>query len=202
LRTHLGTSRLAGLLGEPAAGAPAPSGEDVAQRLGQWLGAFDAVGLRTALRAIGAPADAGRCRAAPADLQELERDLRQLREVVARSTGTQDDAPLDRRRHMELQRSMESRIEALRVRVRQALAKASPRLAQLAALDAAMEQAFGAREQKLLATLPALSERRLAAPGSGPEDRHRQVLMAELELRLAPVTGLIEALRNEIGPHA
>lgn len=202
MRAHLGTLRLAALLGEPAADAPAPSGEDVAQRLGQWLGAFDAVGLRTALRAIGTPAATGPCRADPADLQELERDLRQLREVMARSAGTQDDAPLDRRRHLELQRSMESRLEALRVRARHALAKASPRLAQLAALDAAMEQAFGAREQKLLATLPALAERRLAASGSEPGDRHRQVLLAELELRLAPLTGLIEALRNEIGPHA
>jgi hypothetical protein len=43
---------------------------------------------------------------------------------------------------------MAARIEGLREQVRQTLTMASPRLAQLAALDAVLEQTLGAREQK------------------------------------------------------
>jgi hypothetical protein len=210
LSRKLGTSQLAGLLGEAAAAETGPAGEDAAQRLGQWLGAFDAVSLRSALRAIGSPGAAGTAsagspaalaaRADPEQVRVLEQDLAQVREALAKLAAPDADAALDRRRHLELQRTMEPRIGRLRDRVRQALAKASPRLARLAALDAAMEQAFSAREQKLLVTLPALAERRLAERGQAAEDALRQVLLAELELRLEPVRGLIEAFRNEVGP--
>lgn len=223
----LGTSQLAGLLGDEAAAGTDPSGEDVAQRLGQWLGAFDAVALRSALLAIGSPGAGPGAAAAnspqdrapqpdPAQVRALEQDLAQVREALAKLAAPDADAPLDRRRHLELQRTMEPRIGRLRDRTRQALAKASPRLARLAALDAAMEQAFAAREQKLLAALPALAERRLAgrpdtpaatpaatpadAPADAPVDALRQVLLAELDLRLAPVAGMIEEFRNEVGP--
>ena len=206
----LGTSQLAGLLGEAATAGTDPSGEDVAQRLGQWLGAFDAVGLRSALRVIGSPDAAGAAQAGspqgratqadPAQVRALEQDLAQVREALAKLAAPDADAALDRRRHLELQRTMEPRIGRLRDRTRQALAKASPRLARLAALDSAMEQAFAPREQKLLATLPALAERRLAETADAPADALRQVLLAELDLRLAPVAGLIEAFRNEVGP--
>jgi hypothetical protein len=228
LPRKLGTSQLAGLLGDEAAAGTDPSGEDVAQRLGQWLGAFDAVALRSALLTIGSAgaaggsADPGAAAANspldrapqpdPAQVRALEQDLAQVREALAKLAAPDADAPLDRRRHLELQRTMEPRIGRLRDRTRQALAKASPRLARLAALDAAMEQAFAAREQKLLAALPALAERRLAGkpdspadapadtPADAPVDALRQVLLAELDLRLAPVAGMIEEFRNEVGP--
>lgn len=129
-----------------------------------------------------------------------------------------------RRRHLEQQRRMESRIGALRTRARQLLSGASPRLRQLAALDAALEEAFGEREQKLLSTLPALAERcferrleahRQALQASRQPDRPdawrqpggwleafgedwRRILLAELDLRLEPVAGLIEAFGSEV----
>lgn len=129
-----------------------------------------------------------------------------------------------RRRCVALQGRMASRIGALRAQVRQVLSQASPRLAQLAELDAALEQAFGEREQKLLATVPALVERRFDAllcahvpeleasgrqedpdvlrqPGSWLDTFERdlrEILLAELDMRLQPVRGLIEAFSNEI----
>lgn len=142
--------------------------------------------------------------------------------ALAASDNSPDYAPY-RRRHLEHQRRMESRIGALRGQVREALTAATPRLAQLAALDAAMAQAFAEREQRLLATLPALLERRFEhlrdahrgalqgevpaddpaagrRPGGWPDAFERawqQVLLAELELRLQPVAGMIEAFSRE-----
>jgi len=103
-------------------------------------------------------------------------------------------------------------VEALRERVRDALLFASPQLAQLAELDALMQRMLGAREQKLLSGLPVLLQgrfeqlRQLHADtallaeaddwqqGFGQE--FRQALLAELDIRLQPVTGMIEALRT------
>jgi hypothetical protein len=107
---------------------------------------------------------------------------------------------------------MDMSIEALRAHVRQSLARASPRLAQLAALDAALDSLLvGAREQRLLAQVPAFLERRFeqlrpADPTDDDDGRWRTlfeqefqaVLRAELDLRLQPVIGLLDALSNEV----
>ena len=106
-------------------------------------------------------------------------------------------------RHLDLQRQMEQMIAALRDHVRQALCRISPRLRQLAVLDAAFEQALAAREQKLLPTVPVLLKRRFAqlrdAEGGLEAFRNewREALLAELDLRLEPVAGLVDAVRNE-----
>jgi hypothetical protein len=121
-------------------------------------------------------------------------------------------------RYLDLQRHMAARIEGLREQVRQTLTMASPRLAQLAALDAVLEQTLGAREQKLLASVPVLLEQRFvqlcqceAAPddAANPSDASaigtahflrdmRAVLMAELDLRMQAVRGLVDAYNSEI----
>lgn len=129
-------------------------------------------------------------------------------------------------RHLELQRQMAQMVGALRDHVRQALCPASARLRQLAELDEAFEQLLAGREQAVLATTAALLERRfqqlrsshrqaLAAAGLPDEPAAwrrpggwlhgfahdwRQALLAELDLRLEPVAGLADALRNESGP--
>ncbi|MBK7899812.1 MAG: DUF3348 domain-containing protein [Azonexus sp.] len=119
------------------------------------------------------------------------------------------------------QRDMGSSIAPLRAHARAALAGRSPSLKQLADLDAVLEQALGTRERNLLATIPLLLSKRfahlhaahVAALGGGEDDVQRwlqpggwltafaqdlrAVLLAELELRMAPVAGLIEALGNE-----
>jgi hypothetical protein len=122
-------------------------------------------------------------------------------------------------RYLDLQRQMALQIEALQGQVRRALTKASPRLAPLAAFDAVLEQMLGAREQKLMGTVPQVLERRfeqLRARHSpepdtgGPPQAWQQAfgkdmeaaLLAELEVRLQPVTGMMEALNNEVEKHA
>lgn len=126
-------------------------------------------------------------------------------------------------RYLDLQRQMDTRLLALRAQVRHAIAKGRPALRQLAALDAVMEQMLGAREQRLWASLPSHLERRLAhrhqahqqalqTRGLADEpQRWRQpdgwlwafeqdmqaLLLAEMQVRLLPITGLLEAAHNE-----
>lgn len=122
------------------------------------------------------------------------------------------------------QRDMDAAVGPLRSRVRQALADASAGLRQLAQLDAALDDLLAARERRLLATVPVLLEKRferlraahqqaLAEAGqaddasrwiepggwlAGFRDELKGVLQAELELRLQPVIGLIEAFSSEV----
>ncbi|HEY9097064.1 MAG TPA: DUF3348 family protein, partial [Hydrogenophaga sp.] len=123
-------------------------------------------------------------------------------------------------RYGEQQRRMEMSIDALRAHARDVLTQASPELARLAALDTMLEQMLGGREQHLLSTVPAFLKkrfetlRRQAAAeaetlfGQSPQiseapawlgelgAEFERALLAELDLRLQPVTGLAEALAN------
>ena len=104
--------------------------------------------------------------------------------------------------------------------MRAGLAQRAPALRQLAALDGVLDQALAPRERSLLATVPQLLGRRFEQLHqahrnalSTPDDPARWlqpgawlhtfcqdmrvVLRAELELRLQPVAGLLEAL-NEV----
>jgi hypothetical protein len=120
---------------------------------------------------------------------------------------------------------MSAAIGALRVNARQALAEMSPAHRQLAELDATFEKALAARERNLLATIPMLLARRFAQRYQDHRDTLadaanddpagwaqpdgwlegfcrdvQAVLLAELELRLKPVAGLIAALGLEGDP--
>lgn len=132
-----------------------------------------------------------------------------------------------RRFHLAHQREMESTVRPLRVTVRGLLTTASPRLGQLAALDAAMDGILGEREGVLLATIPRLLAKRFAyllksyqqdlATAQRPDDQVlwkkpggwlaqfcgelQAVLLAELDVRLQPTLGLIEALTNDQALH-
>lgn len=131
-----------------------------------------------------------------------------------------------RRRYLTRQQAMETRIAPLRARVRATLATRSPDMARLAAVDVVMEQALAAQERRLLSTVPVLLEKHFErlrqaaqpvpddtidltlAPGepaaTTPSSewlnvfcRHMQdVLLAELDIRLQPVEGLLDALRT------
>jgi len=114
------------------------------------------------------------------------------------------------------QRTMEARIAALRAAVRAVAADRSPALGQLAALDAAMDTALGVHQRRVMANVPALLERRFkgahrslqrtpmgqglapaSAPGKPPAgygQTLQAVLLAEMEVRLQPVEGMIGAL--------
>lgn len=133
-------------------------------------------------------------------------------------TAAADFAPY-RRYYTAHQRDMEASIGPLRASVRVALARHSPALRQLAELDAVLDKVLNERERNLLAAVPQLIEKRFEQLRTA----HRQaqaeaqqaddpaqwmlpggwlarfchdmqgVLLAELEVRLQPVAGMIEA---------
>lgn len=219
MRAPVAGSPLVRLLGEWFPADATPSGMDFAERLSLWLGAFDAIELQAthqAVRAMTAPAaaqQAGRAGAGTSPAEDLQRVRGLLARAIARPVAATEEggpgfAPYAER-HLELQRQMELAIPPLRAHVREVASRRSARLRQLAALDAAMEQVLAARGQSLLAKLPAWLKRRfeqLRASAAGDEDKDwlqafdrewRQALLAELEVRLAPVAGLAEAAADE-----
>jgi hypothetical protein len=126
------------------------------------------------------------------------------------------ETPVDfatyRQRYTACQLAMETQIVPLRRRLRSSLADRSAALAKLAELDIVMEQVVGAQERALLATVAARLEPRFdqlrgaqddvpSRPGPWLE-RFRQemrgLLLAELDLRLQPVEGLLEACRQSL----
>lgn len=224
-----------------------------AERLSQWLGWTDAISLSAALNGGPAAARVG----ARASVGAEEAEFNRLRAALARAIAEDDafvagngrpgprvatggvppltSTPMTttaefsayRRRYAARQQAMEAGIGPLRSRLRAKLAARSPAMAQLAAVDAVMEQVLGEREQHLLSTVPSLLERRFvrlrqanelaqadkAVPGdepAPPETSEAQpavwldmfckdmqaVLFAELDIRLQPVEGLLEALRK------
>ena len=128
-----------------------------------------------------------------------------------------------RRFYTAHQREMEASLGPLRARVRAALAQATPALQQLAALDAALDRILCERESKLLTKVASLLQKRFmhllrthqqALQARGYIDKPelwmrnggwlarfchelQTVLLAELDLRLQPTLGLLEASKNE-----
>jgi hypothetical protein len=125
-----------------------------------------------------------------------------------------------RRSYARHQRAMATRIASLRIDVRTVLAQTSPALGRLAALDAAMDEMLGVHERGLLSTVPAMLQKRfdrlhraqppLTQPATAAQrpvawmqafgKDMQAVLLAELELRMQPVEGLLEALGQEPSP--
>ena len=242
-RTDFHSSRLTRVLADMALVKPAVSGQLFAQQLGQWLGLHDAIRLR-AVHTTGVSMASSElaCAAGPEIRDAVDRarvslmdsiaqracpgtDLLDLRPSPIKPTAPgQVPATFEpyRRSYLALQRDMELKIQPLRAQARALLAKDSPALRQLAALDAVLDDALAERESRLLAQVPNLLQTRfeqlraasrqsavegqltddLAAGAMGWlacfGDELRTVLRAELDLRLQPVIGLIEALDNEV----
>ena len=220
-RTGFSGSTLVRLLARLTDIDVADSKRSFTDRLSQWLGWTDAITLSSVLSGDGAmvstaPTAAPRPRASGAAPGNEEAECTRVRALLVTAingdltparnaaTGTTTDFAPYRRRYVARQQAMETSIAGLRKRVRAALATRSPAMAQLAALDAVMEQALTAQEQRLLATVPGLLEKyfkRLAhgEPGAWQDTFGKDmqsVLLAELEIRLQPVEGLLEALRE------
>jgi hypothetical protein len=123
-----------------------------------------------------------------------------------------EDFATYRRHYVFSQQAMELGIAPLRTRLRAKLAARSADMARLAAVDAVMEQALGPHERSLLSTVPVLLEKHFARsrpeslatpPDDSPAPAWLQgfrqdmqtVLLAELDIRMQPVEGLLEALR-------
>ena len=142
----------------------------------------------------------------------------------ASAEAAADYAPYHRY-YLAQQRDLSSAIAALRNNIRKALLQGSPAQRQLAELDAGFDKILGSRERTLLANIPILLARRHAQryqehqqalpPGSEDDPASwtqpgswleafcqdtQAVLLAELDLRLKPVAGLIAAL-GEAEPH-
>lgn len=188
----------------------AGSKQTFAERLSRWLGWTDAIALSAALNGSPAQVPSGARVAHDADDGEFARVRDALAKAIAAGGEPVDTTvgfvPFRRRYHAQ-QQAMENSIGPLRARLRARLAGRSPTMARLAAVDAVMEQVLGARERALLSSVPVLLEKhfeRLRQADAGAADGEwidvfrqdmHSVLLAELEIRLQPAAGLLEALR-------
>lgn len=221
--TNFNSSRLVRFLAELAIVDVAESKQAFAERLGQWLDFADAI----ALHAVHDSASAMATRTGGAEAHMLAAPTALADEFAAARTAWANsltascsaqadkwpspDADVEtaaayepyRRFYAARQGEMEVAIRPWRNKARQALAQRGGKLGQLAALDGAFDRVFGARERQLLASVPALLGKRFALlAGGGIADFGKEltmVLLAELDLRLQPTVGLIEALSNEAG---
>jgi hypothetical protein len=249
-RTNFHSSTLIRFLAELDIVDAAEPGDAFAERLGLWLDVTDAIALSAALNAGAARAPAapeaplGRSEAAgeafarkrEALVNSIVRSCSPdagegriklpLPKTAGEADGAADHEPVYepfRRFYVAHQRDMEANIRPLREQARQALARATPALQKLAALDAVLDKALGEREGQLLLTVPFLLEKRFvqlwrahrqALADSGQDDDSaawmqaggwlaafcrdlQTVLLAELDIRLQPAAALIEALSNE-----
>ena len=241
--TNFNSSRLTRFLADLSIVDDGGSKQAFAERLGQWLNFADAITL-TAAHGTTSPAAALRS----VSTAELEDEFAAARTALARSItascsplagetrikwpAMQPGAAIEavayepyRRFYLAHQGEMEVAIRPWRSKARQALAQTGGKLRQLAALDGALDKILGARERQLLATVPALLERRFAQLASAHQRRLaetgqaddpglwmqpsgwlaefcnelKMALLAELDLRLQPTVGIIEAISNEAG---
>lgn len=174
------SSRLVRLLSDLASVDVETSKQDLAERLGGWLGVFDAITLHAAHQSINTvdekkPSDALLTRPFAVE-EEFHRVRTALVKSITESgaaprlinparppeAATETDAGYApyHQRYLDQQRQMALRIDALRAYIRQAITKVSPQLGQLASFDTVMDQMLGGREKKLLSTVPVLLERR------------------------------------------
>lgn len=173
---------------DPRPDAPRPA---FADRLGQWLGWTGAISLSAALDAAGpAPVVArpGPPGAEEADFQRVRADR-----MAALAAGPSEPAssPTDfgpYRRHCQAQQLAQQQA--------------------VAALDAVLDPALAAHERQLLGLVPlrlqAHFEQLQATADAHPGWRHdfeqdlARVLTAELDHRLLPARGLLDALRQPL----
>lgn len=125
------------------------------------------------------------------------------------------------------QQNIDTNARSLRANLRNAIAGTSPQLQQLAALDAAFDEILWERSRRLLASIPRLLEKRFLhlfkahqetlAKNAQEDDRARWqqpggwldrfckemqgLLLAELDVRLQPALGLVEAFSKEVNKH-
>jgi hypothetical protein len=255
-RAHFNSSRLVRFLTENAMMDAARVGDDVGQRLGDWLNFRQAIALHGMLNPEAPTEQAAHLRrAAVISAEALSRHVEKVRAQLEQSilqgapSGSglaridmppaELDDPLEpktvfepyRRFYAAHQRQMESSIQTLRSQVRGQLAKSTTALQQLAALDAAFENILSEREAVLLAKVAKMHEKRfahavkthlkrqaeaaslatttnsLATPTDSTavwllplRQAMRSALLAELDTRLQPTLGLLEAFQQENSP--
>lgn len=216
--TGFNSARLVRLLADPAGSDAPESKHALGERLGQWLDFKDAMSLFSALNADAAVVPQASAAASQGEITALRSALQRLRATLAGAiSGTLSALPASadfapyQRGHLAHQRDMTAKIGPLRARVRKVMSNHSTAMKRLAVLDAVFEQTLAARERDLLATLPDKLMRRFEAlrneAPAGDEtwqtafrQEMEHILLAELDLRLQPVTGLIAALDEQGTP--
>lgn len=205
-RTSFNSSQLVRCLAGLQVGGMADAPQTVAERLSHWLDWTDAISLAGALNggpAAVAQGASSRVAAAVDAFHRLRTDLARAITgdalFTAAAPAETDFAPY-RRQYQTHQRAMDSRIGPLRATVREAVSAHSPALQRLAALDAVMDKALAVRERHLLSGVPALVETHFARLEPQPAEWGRtlqRALLAELDVRLQPIEGLLEALSHD-----
>ncbi len=156
------------------------SSQSLSDRLSQWLGWTDAIGLSTALGGKPPVVPAGARVDGPAEEAECARVRASLTRTIVGDSAFAvarrrahapvvaqkpvQDAPAEpqadyadfRQRYLSIQQTMETALANLRGHLRAVLATRTPAMARLAVVDAVMERALGAREHNLLAAVPGL----------------------------------------------
>ena len=232
-RSDFNSSRLVRMLSDWAPVDARASRQNFAERLGQWVGVTDAITLHAAHQSIRLAGTARPSAARSVRAFAVEEEFHRVQDALVGAITTSDlsaarthapepqaapEMTLDyapyHERYLHQQRNMASMIHALRDHVRQTISKVSPALAQLAVLDAVMEQMLDERQQQLLSAVPVLLLRRFKdlreqhkhEPDATARTAQwlevfgkewREALLAELDVRLEPVVGMIEAF-NEI----
>lgn len=246
-RTNFHSSKLIRHLADLAIADAADPGHAFAEQLGQWVHFADAITLSAvhndgmaSLPAMPPETQAVARAAAGAEFDRIQAFLvNSIMKSCSPNPGRIHiklpepllELPLDlaaayapyRRFYEAHQRDMELSIQPLRVNVREAVAKSSPRLRKLAELDAALEKVLRDRESKLLSKVPVLLKKRFEQlfkehqqtladtrqadnPSAWTQaggwlarfcNDMQMLLLAEVELRLQPAMGLIEAFKQD-----
>lgn len=239
-RTNFHSSQLIRCLAELDLLPGVEPASDFADGLGQWMHFTDAIALSSVhasgMAKISPQSPALREAAGARLVAEFERIRALMISTITKSCSPTGNAAIKlplldqeisyapyRRFYEAHQRDMELSVEPLRVNLRAALAKASPRLRKLAELDVVMDKFLRAREGHLLGRVPALLQKRFIAlytahqeqlAASGQADSPaawmhpggwlagfcqnlQALLLAEAELRLQPSAGLLEAFNQQ-----
>lgn len=239
------SSRLIRILTDMAIVDAVEPGSSFAEKLGLWLDHHDAITLRAALNAGTSSPPVMRSGSQSVVAVAIGDEVAQVRAALVNSitrngtpsvgrTGIELPTPGEsmstvrsyepyRRYYLAHQRDMELSVRPLRSHVREVMARVSPALSKLAALDAVFDGILSDRESKLLSTVPFVLERRFvqllkahqhmlieAQQADSPDvwmkaqgwlarfcNELQMVLLAELDVRLQPTVGLIEAFNNQ-----
>ena len=152
------------------------SSQSLSDRLSQWLGWTDAIGLSTALGGTPLAVGGGTRVNGQAEEAECARVRTSLTNAIVgdstfaaskrrgsahtpaqdAATDTTVDYAVFRQRYLSIQQTIETAVGTLRGRLRAMLATRTPSMARLAVVDAVMERALSPREHNLLATVPGL----------------------------------------------
>ena len=223
----LNGSRLVRFLSDLRVSDAAVTQKRFAERLGSLIDLSDSITLSSAHSAIGATAfEPGGMSHGDAQ-QEFLRVRAAIVQSVMRSFAAQSgptriklpvpaaETPTDisaafepyRTFYSAQQRDIDFKIQKLQLQMREAAAGLSPELAQLSALDAALGNTLTLHTRKFFAVIPGLLGKRfehLYQQHPSWSAMHKPfcadmqgLLLAEIEARLLPVLGLVEALGTD-----